>query len=129
MTWLRLLLLLIHSHHCWSSTFGWRGDPLAGGNAACLGRPLRPGEVGVAHRTLPCGTMVLLLNARTWEFVVAPVVDHGPYGARLEDGEWTLKRTAADPGEWRGCLDVSRAAARAIDHDGMQPVIWAVVKP
>lgn len=128
MTWLHFLLLLLHAHTCVASEFGWKSDPLRGGPAACLRRPLRPGELGVAHRFLPCGARVLVLNPRTWEFVVAPVVDHGPYGA-MSDGEWVIKRHREDPGEWRGCLDLSRGAAGAIEHDGMRSVIWAVVNP
>ena len=48
------------------------------GNAVC-GGTLMPGTMGVAHKTLPCGTMVKLrYHGRT---VTVPVIDRGPYVA------------------------------------------------
>ncbi|HEX2016464.1 MAG TPA: septal ring lytic transglycosylase RlpA family protein [Solirubrobacteraceae bacterium] len=48
----------------------------ASGSVACSGRH-GPGTLGVAHRTLPCGTRVRLsYRGRT---VVARVIDRGPY--------------------------------------------------
>lgn len=81
-------------------------------------------EVGIAHRTLPCGTRVLLGNPRTGRWVVATVVDHGPYGARLDDGSWAIKRRRTDPGVWRGCLDISRRTAELLGHDGFQKIFY-----
>jgi rare lipoprotein A len=52
------------------------GPGLYGNRMAC-GGTLTPGTIGVAHKTLPCGTKVhLRLGRRT---VTAPVVDRGPY--------------------------------------------------
>ena len=49
-----------------------------GGTTAC-GDALAAGTLGVANRTLPCGTMVTLRNgARS---VRVPVIDRGPYVA------------------------------------------------
>lgn len=61
----------------------WYGPGLYGGNLACGGR-LSPGTLGVAHKSLPCGTKVTLRHrGRT---VRVPVVDRGPYvGAREFD--------------------------------------------
>jgi hypothetical protein len=55
------------------------GPGLYGGALACGGR-LSPGTIGVAHKTLPCGTKVTftLGNGRT---VTAPVIDRGPFVA------------------------------------------------
>jgi rare lipoprotein A len=51
----------------------WYGP---GGSLAC-GGTLTAGTLGVAHKTLPCGTMVRLhLGNRT---VRVPVIDRGPY--------------------------------------------------
>ena len=53
----------------------WYGP---GGSLAC-GGTLTAGTLGVAHKTLPCGTMVRLhLGNRT---VRVPVIDRGPYVA------------------------------------------------
>jgi rare lipoprotein A len=61
----------------------WYGPGLYGGHLAC-GGTLRPGTLGVANKTLPCGTKVTLhYKGRT---VRVPVIDRGPYvGAREFD--------------------------------------------
>ena len=52
------------------------GPGLYGGALAC-GGTLQPGTLGVANRTLPCGSKVRLrYRGRT---VTVPVVDRGPY--------------------------------------------------
>jgi peptidoglycan lytic transglycosylase len=54
------------------------GPGLYGGGLAC-GGTLEPGTLGVANKTLPCGTRVkLLYRGRS---VTVPVVDRGPYVA------------------------------------------------
>ena len=54
----------------------WYGPGLYGGHLGC-GGTLTPGTLGVAHKTLPCGTKVTLRHhGRT---VRVPVVDRGPY--------------------------------------------------
>jgi rare lipoprotein A len=40
---------------------------------------LQPTTIGVAHRTLPCGTLVALY--RGGRTLVAPVIDRGPFVA------------------------------------------------
>ena len=61
----------------------WYGPGLYGNKLACGGR-LSPGTVGVAHKTLPCGTKITLhLRGRT---VRTKVIDRGPYvGGRVYD--------------------------------------------
>jgi hypothetical protein len=54
----------------------WYGPGLYGNSLGCGGR-LSPGTVGVAHKSLPCGTKLVLRNGgRT---VRARVIDRGPY--------------------------------------------------
>lgn len=54
------------------------GPGLYGNGVAC-GGTLLPGTLGVAHKTLPCGTRVKLrYRGRT---VTVPVIDRGPYVA------------------------------------------------
>ena len=66
-----------------SALASWYGPGLYGGSLACGGR-LTPGTLGVAHKSLPCGTRVTLRHrGRT---VRVAVVDRGPYvGAREFD--------------------------------------------
>jgi hypothetical protein len=57
------------------------GPGLYGNGVAC-GGTLRPGTLGVAHKTLPCGTRVRLrYRGRS---VTVPVIDRGPYVAGRE---------------------------------------------
>ena len=54
----------------------WYGPGLYGNKLAC-GGTLSAGTLGVAHKTLPCGTMVTLKHGDNT--VRVPVVDRGPY--------------------------------------------------
>jgi hypothetical protein len=66
------------------------GPGFFGKRTAC-GQMLRTSTLGVAHRTLPCGTMVdLYYKGRS---VTVPVVDRGPFRA---DTTWDLTSAAAD---------------------------------
>lgn len=67
----------------------WYGPGLYGNTTAC-GQELTPDLVGVAHRTLPCGTMVAVAYGGT--SVVVPVVDRGPYADGMT---WDLTAAAA----------------------------------
>jgi rare lipoprotein A len=70
------------------SQASWYGPGLYGGGLACGGR-LHPGTLGVAHKTLPCGTRVTFrYRARS---VTMPVIDRGPYVAGRE---WDLTGAA-----------------------------------
>lgn len=54
----------------------WFGPGFYGNQTAC-GQILTPEVIGVAHRTLPCGSLVkLTYRGHT---VIAPVIDRGPY--------------------------------------------------
>jgi len=54
----------------------WYGPGFFGGTLAC-GGTMTPSTMGVASKTLPCGTMVTIRNAG--HTVRVPVVDRGPY--------------------------------------------------
>lgn len=57
------------------------GPGLYGNGVAC-GGTLEPGTLGVANKTLPCGTMVKLrYNGHS---ITVPVIDRGPYVAGRE---------------------------------------------
>jgi rare lipoprotein A len=54
----------------------WYGPGFYGRKTAC-GQRLRATTIGVAHKTLPCGTLVdVLYGGKT---IVVPVIDRGPY--------------------------------------------------
>ncbi|MGH2693613.1 MAG: septal ring lytic transglycosylase RlpA family protein [Actinomycetota bacterium] len=56
----------------------WYGPGFYGERTAC-GRRYTYGMLGVAHRTLPCGTEVALLHEG--RYITVPVIDRGPYGS------------------------------------------------
>jgi hypothetical protein len=67
----------------------WYGPGFYGRRTAC-GQRLTRTLVGVAHRTLPCGTLVAVLHRG--RSIVAPVVDRGPFGTAAR---WDLTVAAA----------------------------------
>jgi hypothetical protein len=68
----------------------WYGPGFWGNQTAC-GQTLTPDMIGVAHRTLPCGTLVTLTyQGRS---VTVPVIDRGPYG--VPGAQYDLTQAAA----------------------------------
>ena len=68
----------------------WYGPGLYGNHLGCGGR-LGYGTVGVAHKSLPCGTKVVLRKGN--RYVRTRVIDRGPYvGAREFDLTAATKR-------------------------------------
>lgn len=64
----------------WDSNLSWYGPGFYGKRTAC-GLALTKTLVGVAHRTLPCGTRITFRNPANGRTVTMPVVDRGPYVA------------------------------------------------
>ncbi len=61
----------------------WYGPGFYGNRTGC-GGTLRYGQLGVAHKSLPCGTMVTFKRGK--RSVRVPVIDRGPYvGGREYD--------------------------------------------
>jgi peptidoglycan hydrolase-like protein with peptidoglycan-binding domain len=67
----------------------WYGPGFYGRRTAC-GLRLGRGTVGVAHRTLPCGTRVTFYN--NGRFVTVAVIDRGPFRRGVS---WDLTAAAA----------------------------------
>jgi rare lipoprotein A len=67
----------------------WYGPGFYGRRTAC-GQRLTRALVGVAHRTLPCGTQVMLYHGG--RAILVPVVDRGPFA---NGAEWDLTAAAA----------------------------------
>ena len=68
----------------------WYGPGLYGNKTAC-GQVLTKDLVGVAHKSLPCGTMVEI--AYGGRSVVVPVVDRGPF---VKGMTWDITSAAAE---------------------------------
>jgi rare lipoprotein A len=70
-----------------ASTYG-EGDGFEGNRTAC-GQIFHTGVVQIAHKTLPCGTRVRVVDTATGNSVDARVTDRGPYVAgRVVDLSW-----------------------------------------
>jgi len=95
---------LVFSSPMRSAGATWYGPGLYGNGTAC-GQTLRPGTIGVAHRTLPCGTTVKI-NYHGHS-LVTKVIDRGPY----------------TPGN---DFDLTNGARLALDFEGVGKVRYAV---
>lgn len=145
--WIWMLLALAQfpqSETGIASRFAYPGDKWVGGTAFCLrdnyGRPrkIRPSDHVVAHRKLPCGTVLAIRNIRTNKWTTATVGDRGPYGAcnhpsyrrgrRCPKGHWHIKVKRSDPGIWRGIVDLTPSVSRAIGHNGYEAVEIFILK-
>jgi rare lipoprotein A len=83
----------------------WYGPGLWGNTTAC-GQTLRPQTMGVAHKTLPCGTTVKFV----WrgKAVVTRVIDRGPY---IQGRTWDFTKAVADAVGFEGVGRVRYAIA------------------
>jgi rare lipoprotein A len=88
-----------------SAGASWYGPGLYGHQTAC-GQTLRATTIGVAHRSLPCGTMVKFVY--DGHAVVAPVIDRGPY---VKGRSWDLTAAASEALEFEGVGMVRYAVA------------------
>ncbi len=78
------------------------------GGRTANGETARAGGLTAAHRSLPFGTLVMVTNRHSGRSVVVRVNDRGPFV--------------------RGrVIDVTPAAARALDFSGLTPVTLSVV--
>lgn len=102
---LLLTLLLAHasSTDAETTTASWYGSENAGSPTACSGTPYDPNALTAAHKSLPCGTRLLVKHEGRG--VVVTVDDRGPFVAGRE-------------------LDLSLGAAQAIglDKEDVGPV-------
>ena len=100
----------------YATLFGDPGDPLAGGNLACTHQPIPLDQPVCAHRWLPCGTQVIVMNLERAGMTSCRVGDRGPYG---------LDRF----GRWRGVIDLTPHVAKAVRLDGRDLVRLLYVLP
>jgi rare lipoprotein A (peptidoglycan hydrolase) len=89
-----------------SSGSSWYGPGLYGNGTAC-GQTLTKTLIGVAHKTLPCGTLIEFRNPANGRVVEARVVDRGPY---VSGRDW----------------DLTNGLCQALDHCYTAPIQWRV---
>lgn len=94
----------------------WFGPGFYGQQTAC-GQMLTPAVVGVANRTLPCGTLVKVTYKS--HALVIPVLDRGPYA---NHADWDLTAGAAQ------ALDITetvRVGTRVVGAAPNTPLLGA----
>jgi len=84
----------------------WFGPGFYGQETAC-GQMLTPAVVGVANRTLPCGTLVKF--SYKGHTATVPVIDRGPYAHN--GAQWDLTSGAATA---LGMNDTARLSTRVV---------------
>ena len=82
----------------------WYGPGFYGHRTAC-GQALTTSLIGVANRTLPCGTKIVFRNPKNGRVVTARVVDRGPY---VSGRQW----------------DMTGGLCVALDHCYTGPMDW-----
>jgi rare lipoprotein A (peptidoglycan hydrolase) len=84
----------------------WYGGTSMWGRQTACGQTLRPSTIGVANKTLPCGTPVKFV----WHghSIVAPVIDRGPY---IKGRAWDLTSAAAEALAFEGIGQIRYAVA------------------
>jgi rare lipoprotein A len=89
-----------------SAGASWYGGTSMWGRSTACGQVLRPTTIGVANKTLPCGTPVKFV----WHghAIVAPVIDRGPY---IQGRAWDLTSAAAEALEFEGVGRIRYAVA------------------
>jgi rare lipoprotein A len=93
----------------------WFGPGFYGKKTAC-GQVMTPVIVGVANRTLPCGTLVKV-SYKDHRLVV-PVIDRGPYGH--SGASWDLTAEAA---RTLGVEETVRIGARVVGSAPNTPTL------
>src|SRR5262245_35452459 len=88
-----------------SAGASWYG-PWLYGNTTARGQVLRATTIGVAHRPLPCGTVVKFVYEG--HAVIAPVIDRGPF---VKGRAWDLTAAASEALELEGVGTVRYAIA------------------
>ncbi|HUB99489.1 MAG TPA: septal ring lytic transglycosylase RlpA family protein [Solirubrobacterales bacterium] len=83
----------------------WYGGPSMWGRSTACGQTLRPTTLGVAHKSLPCGTTVKFVYHG--HAVITQVIDRGPY---IKGRAW----------------DLTQAASEALDFEGVGNVRYAI---
>jgi rare lipoprotein A (peptidoglycan hydrolase) len=91
----------------------WFGPGLFGNQTAC-GQVLTKRLIGVANRTLPCGTLVKV-SYRGHNLTI-PVVDRGPYGPL--HAKWDLTQAAA---KQLGLTETEKIDATIVGHTQNSP--------
>lgn len=98
-----------------SAGASWYGPGLWGRKTAC-GVVLRPETLGVAHRSLPCGTTVKFNYEG--HVLITQVIDRGPY---VKGRSWDLTAAASEALEFEGVGLLRYAVALSLARPSLLP--------
>jgi rare lipoprotein A len=98
----------------------WFGPGFYGKKTAC-GQTLTPSVIGVANRTLPCGTLVKV--SYHGHALTVPVLDRGPYS---HIAEWDLTAGAAQA---LNAADTVRIGTRVVGSVPNSPTLGLPAEP
>ena len=73
-------LSLVKNYWRFDGNISWYGPGFYGHRTAC-GYAYSRDIIGVAHKSLPCGTLVTFRNPANGRQITVPVIDRGPYVA------------------------------------------------
>ena len=93
----------------------WYGPGLYGNKTAC-GQVLRPTTIGVAHKSLPCGTTVKFVYHG--HALITQVIDRGPY---VKGRSWDLTTAASEALEFEGVGMLRYAVALSLARPSLTP--------
>ena len=93
----------------YATVYGTPGDPLDGDVLACNEKAIPQDAPLCAHRYLPCGTEITVVNVSTQRVATCTVADRGPYGLSTR-------------GRWRGIVDLTPGAASRLGVTGRDAV-------
>ncbi len=84
----------VHRKNPWrfDPDISWYGPGFYGSGTAC-GQEYSRTILGVAHRSLPCGTRVTFRNPANGRQITVPVIDRGPY---VPSRTWDLSRALCE---------------------------------
>jgi rare lipoprotein A len=97
-----LLNIPVRAEDCVASVYGV-GDSSQPGTKTASGIPINDNAMTAAHKLLPFGSKVKVINKKTGHAVTVSITDRGPY----------VKGR---------CIDLSKAGARALGFAGLAPV-------
>ncbi len=79
---------LVKNYWRFDHDISWYGPGFYGSGTAC-GQVYTRTILGVAHRSLPCGTLVTFRNPANGRQITVPVIDRGPY---VSGRTWDMSR-------------------------------------
>ena len=84
--------VIVKNYWRFDPDISWYGPGFYGSGTAC-GQEYTRTILGVAHRSLPCGTLVTFRNPANGRRITVPVIDRGPYVAGRT---WDMSRALCD---------------------------------